>query len=44
MPLSLWERKISFLRRMVKMRRSPPANIKKTKTARTKLKRRGREG
>jgi hypothetical protein len=43
-PLSLWVKKISFLRRMVKMRSSPPESIRKTIIARTILKRRGREG
>jgi hypothetical protein len=43
-PLSLWERKISFPRRMVKTRSNPPDNIRKTRTARARLKMNGREG
>jgi hypothetical protein len=43
-PLSLWESKISFPRRMVKTRRRPPEIMKKTRMARNKLKMRGSEG
>jgi hypothetical protein len=43
-PLSLWERKISFPLKMVKTRRSPPEIMRSTKTARKIVKRRGREG
>ena len=43
-PRSLWEKRISFPRRMVKMRRRPPEIIRNTKTARAKLKISGRNG
>jgi hypothetical protein len=43
-PVNLWERKISFPRRIVDTRSNPPDNMSKTKTARAKLKMSGREG
>jgi hypothetical protein len=43
-PLNLWERKISFPRKMVKTRSNPPANMRKTTMPRATLKIKGREG
>ena len=43
-PLNLWERKISFLRRMVKTRSNPPDTMRKTKTPRARVKMSGSEG
>jgi hypothetical protein len=43
-PLNLWERKISFLHRMVKTRSIPPDTISKTRTPRASVKMSGREG
>jgi hypothetical protein len=42
-PLSLWEKKKSFLLKIVKTRRSPPESMRKTKIARIRVKKKGRE-